>query len=178
MVSEKKVFGLIGIISASVIGFLFWIIYFKTGSDENAIGWIRNLPALNAFLNALTATLLVFGFVFIKRNRIDLHKRAMLLATFTSACFLISYITYHHFQGDTKFLGEGVIRPIYFSILISHILLSIIQVPLILITLYLAAIQNYKRHRLFARITFPIWLYVSVTGVFIFIILRFFNQGA
>ena len=176
MNSEKIVFSLIGLISAGVIGFLFWLIYFKTGADVNSVSWVSNLPALNALLNALTAMFLITGYVLIKKNRIDLHKAAMLTATVTSALFLVSYITYHHFQGDTKFGGVGIIRPIYFTILISHILLSIVQVPLILTTLYLAAVKNFKRHKIFARITFPVWLYVSVTGVLIFIILKSFNQ--
>ena len=178
MNSDKTVFSIIGLVSAAVIGFLFWLIYFKTGAAVNSAGWVSNLPAFNAILNALTATLLVTGYVFIKKNHRDLHTKAMLAATFTSACFLVSYITYHHFQGDTKFMGVGVIRPIYFFILITHILLSIVQVPLILTTLYLAFVQNFTRHKKFARVTFPIWLYVSVTGVLIFVILKSFNQGA
>lgn len=177
MNSEKTVFSIIGLVSAGVIGFLFWLIYFKTGADINSVGWVSNLPALNAVLNALTAMLLVTGYVLIKRNHRDLHIKAMLAATLSSALFLISYVTYHHFQGDTKFGGVGMIRPIYFGILISHILLSIVQVPLILTTLYLAAVKNFQRHKKFARVTFPIWLYVSVTGVLIFVILKSFNQG-
>ena len=175
MHSEKTALGIIGVISAAVLGFLFWLIYFKTGADVDSTGWVSYLPVLNAFLNALTATLLISGYVAIKWNDINLHKYLMLAATTASACFLISYITYHHYHGDTKFLGTGVIRPIYFSILISHILLSMVQVPLILTTLYLAFMKNYVRHKKIARITFPIWLYVSVTGVLIFIILRWFN---
>ncbi|MBC7713771.1 MAG: DUF420 domain-containing protein [Rhizobacter sp.] len=175
MQSEKTAFGIIGVLSAAVLGFLFWLIYFKTGSDVNATGWIAQLPALNAFFNALTATLLVSGYVAIKWNDIQLHKYLMIAATVSSACFLVSYVTYHNFHGDTKFLATGIIRPVYFGILISHILLSIVQVPLILTTLYLAAVKNYVRHKKVARITFPIWLYVSVTGVLVFIILKWFN---
>lgn len=178
MNSEKTVFSFIGLISAAVIGFLFWLIYFKTGTAVDSVGWVSNLPALNAILNTITATLLVTGYVFIKKNHRGLHTKAMIAATFTSACFLVSYITYHHFQGDTKFMGTGAIRPIYFFILVTHILLSIVQVPLILTTLYLAAVKNFTRHRKFARVTFPIWLYVSVTGVLIFVILKSFNQSA
>ena len=100
----------------------------------------------------------------------------MFSATFTSALFLVSYITYHHFHGDTKFVAVGTIRPIYFGILISHILLSAIQVPLILSTLYLALTRKFVKHKKIARITFPIWLYVSVTGVVIFIMLSQFNH--
>jgi putative membrane protein len=175
MKSEKTVFSVIGIVSAAVIGFLFWLIYFKTGSDVNAQGWVSNLPALNAFLNTLTATFLITGYKAIKSNDIEFHKKMMLAATLASACFLVSYVTYHHYQGDTKFMGVGVIRPIYFFILISHILLSIVQVPLILTTLYLAFVKNFQKHKKFARVTFPIWLYVSITGVLIFAILRLFN---
>jgi putative membrane protein len=101
----------------------------------------------------------------------------MLLATFTSALFLVSYIAYHHFHGDSKFLAQGWIRPVYFTILISHILLSVVQVPLILTTLYLAYSKNFVKHKKIAKITFPIWLYVSVTGVLIFIILKWFNEN-
>lgn len=175
MQSEKTVFVIIGLVSAAVIGFLFWLIYFKTGADINGTGLVSYLPALNAFLNTLTAVFLVSGFVAIKRNNINLHKRLMIAATITSACFLISYVAYHHYHGDTKFLATGFIRPVYFAILISHILLSIVQVPLILTTLYLAYVKNFVRHRKVARITFPIWLYVSITGVLIFIILKWFN---
>lgn len=175
MNSDKIIFTIIGLISAAVVGFLFWLIYFKTGAAVDSAGWVSNLPALNAILNTLTATLLIMGYVFIKLNHRDLHIKTMLAATFTSACFLLSYITYHHYQGDTKFIGVGMIRPVYFFILITHILLSIVQVPLILTTLYLAAVKNFSGHRKIARVTFPIWLYVSVTGVLIFIILNIFN---
>lgn len=172
---EKKVLPLIGLISAFVLGFLFWLIYFKTGAQKEAGSWVSYLPALNAFFNTLTTTFLISGYVYIKNNNIPKHKIMMGLATLTSVFFLLSYITYHHYQGDTKFLGTGVVRPIYFFILITHILLSIVQVPLILCTLYFALIKNFVRHRKIARITFPVWLYVSVTGVLIFVILNSAN---
>lgn len=175
MNSEKTVYAIIGLFSAVVIGFLFWLIYFKTGADVNGQGWVSYLPATNAFLNTLTSIFLVTGYIAIKWNDKELHKKLMLAATATSACFLISYITYHHFQGDTKFTGQGIIRPVYFAILISHILLSIVQVPLILTTLYFAFSQKFVKHRKISKITLPIWLYVSVTGVLIFIILNIFS---
>jgi len=177
MNSDKKVFISIGALSALVIGFLFWLIYFKESAGVESNTWVYYLPSVNALLNSITATFLVLGYVFIKRNRITTHRNFMLAATLTSALFLISYITYHHYKGDTIFTAEGLIRPIYFFILISHILLSIVQVPLILSTLYLAASKNYVKHRKIAKITFPIWLYVSVTGVLIFIILKLFNPA-
>jgi putative membrane protein len=174
--SDKKVFGIIGILSFAILAFLTWLIYFKPGADlSGEISWVNSLPALNALLNSLTSIFLVTGLIFIKKNKIDWHKRAMFAATGTSALFLISYITYHHFHGDTKFVAIGLIRPIYFGVLISHILLSVVQVPLILSTLYLAFTKNFQKHKIVARITFPIWLYVSMTGILIFIFLKFFN---
>jgi putative membrane protein len=177
MDSEKKIYTVIGILSAAIIAFLFWLIYFKEGSGTEGQAWVNYLPAVNAFLNTLTSIFLVTGYVFIKNNKRDLHRNTMIIATFTSALFLISYITYHHFVGDTKFVGTGWIRPVYFAILISHILLSIVQVPLILATLYLAATKKFIKHKKIAKITFPIWLYVSVTGVLIFVMLKSFNQA-
>ncbi|MDO9181615.1 MAG: DUF420 domain-containing protein [Bacteriovorax sp.] len=174
--NDKNIFIIIGILSFSVISFLVWLIYFKPAADlTGEISWVGLLPSLNAFLNSLTSIFLITGLTFIKQNKISWHKKSMFAATGTSALFLISYITYHHYHGDTKFVATGAIRPIYFGILISHILLSIVQVPLILSTLYLALAKKFVRHKKFARITFPIWLYVSVTGVLIFVILRWFN---
>lgn len=175
--SDKKVFGIIGVLSFSILAFLTWLIYFKPGADlAGEVLWVNSLPALNAFLNSLTSIFLVVGLVFIKKNKVDWHKRAMFAATTTSALFLLSYITYHHFHGDTKFVATGLIRPVYLGILISHILLSAVQVPLILSTLYLALTKNFVKHKKVARVTFPIWLYVSVTGILIFIFLKFFNR--
>lgn len=175
MNNDRKVFGLIGLISTLVICFLFWLIYFKNTTSPGENSWYLYLPVLNALLNSVTAALLISGYVFIKKNNIEKHKVAMLLATFTSALFLISYITYHHYHGDTKFMGVGISRTIYFFILITHILLSIVQVPLILVTLYLAFTKQFVKHRKIARVTFPVWLYVSLTGVLIFIFLNWFN---
>ena len=175
MNSEQKIYGIIGFFSVVVISFLFWLIYFKTSADVDGQEWVSYLPAINAFLNTLTSLFLVTGYIAIKRNNKELHKKLMLVATATSACFLVSYVIYHHFQGDTKFTGVGVIRPIYFAILISHILLSIVQVPLILTTLYFAFTQKFVKHRKISRITLPVWLYVSITGVLIFVILNTFS---
>lgn len=167
---------IIGFLSFVVLAFLFWLIYFKPGATNvDVSSWVNSLPALNAFLNTLTSIFLVTGYTLIKQNKIEWHKRAMYMATITSALFLVSYIAYHHFHGDTKFIGEGTVRFVYLGILISHILLSIVQVPLILSTLYLAMTKKFAKHKKIARITFPIWLYVSVTGVLIFIMLKWFN---
>ncbi len=175
-VSDKNAFALIIILSLAILSFLIWLIYFKAGANPEGGTWINALPAMNAFLNTLTSFFLVIGYTLIKRNNIQWHKRAMYAATFTSALFLVGYISYHHFHGDSKFVAIGPIRTIYFSILISHILLSAIQVPLILSTLYLALTKKFVKHKKIAKITFPIWLYVSITGVVVFIFLKFFNH--
>jgi putative membrane protein len=174
MNSEKKIYSLILLISAVIFVFLLWLIYFKpvASTDSEIVGM---LPALNAFFNTLTSIFLITGVVFIKNKKIELHKKMMALATLSSTFFLFGYIAYHHYHGDSKFLGTGIIRTIYFSILISHILLSAIQVPLILSTLYLAISGKTDKHKKLAKYTFPIWLYVSITGVLVFIFLRWFN---
>lgn len=175
--NDTNVFIIIGFLSFCVLAFLFWLIYFKGAvAPEASVSWVNSLPVLNAFLNTLTSTFLIAGYVLIKQNKIEWHKRAMYSATICSGLFLVSYITYHNFHGDSKFVGSGAIRPIYFTILISHILLSAVQVPLILTTLYLAMTKKFVKHKKIAKITFPIWLYVSVTGVLVFVLLRWFNH--
>jgi putative membrane protein len=162
--------------SVLVIGFLLWLIYLKqTPGGGSSMASDSVLPAVNALLNALSACSLVTGFIFIRRGQVNIHRRFMLGALFFSALFLISYIAYHSTHGDTPFRGTGGIRPIYFFILISHILLTVIALPVILTTLFLALTGRFNAHRRIARITLPAWLYVSVTGVVIFLMLRFFN---
>ena len=130
-------------------------------------------PALNAFLNGSSAVLIGTGYYFIKQGRREAHKRMMIAAVITSALFLISYLYYHLVlrAGVTHFKGEGVWRPVYFTILISHTFLAVVVVPLVLITLSRALKGNFARHKAIARYTFPIWMYVSVTGVVIFVML-------
>ena len=130
-------------------------------------------PALNAFLNGSSAVLIATGYYFIRTGRRDAHKRMMIAAFVTSTLFLISYLYYHLVlrAGVTHFQGQGIWRPVYFSILISHTFLAAIVVPFILITLYRALTGKFARHRAIARYTFPIWMYVSVTGVVVFVML-------
>jgi len=130
-------------------------------------------PALNAFLNGTSAVLIGAGFYCIKSGRREAHKRFMLTAFVTSTLFLISYLYYHLVlrAGVTHFKGEGLWRPIYFAILLSHTFLAVVVVPFVLVTLYRALKGNFARHKAIARYTFPIWLYVSVTGVVIFVML-------
>ncbi|MDZ4689171.1 MAG: DUF420 domain-containing protein [Planctomycetaceae bacterium] len=136
--------------------------------------WVATLPAVNASLNALATVLLVAGYVAIQRRRVHAHKNLMLTAFATSIVFLVCYLVYHaalhHYTGESgrKFAGTGVIRPVYFTILITHVTLAVAVPVLACITIYRALAQQWNRHRRIAKITFPIWLYVSVTGVVIY----------
>ncbi|MGH9786494.1 MAG: DUF420 domain-containing protein [Terriglobia bacterium] len=126
------------------------------------------LPTLNAFLNALSAVLLATGYYFIRQRRITAHKRCMIAAFATSCLFLVSYLTYHFQIGSKPFQGQGVIRTVYFSILVSHTTLAAAIVPLVIMTLRRAWKGNFERHARIARRTLPLWLYVSVTGVVVY----------
>jgi putative membrane protein len=133
--------------------------------------YIPFLPHLNAILNSTSAVLLLSGYSFIRRGNVRAHRNCQITAVVTSALFLISYLTYHYFHGSTRFTGQGIVRPVYFVILISHTILAVVIVPLILITIYRAARGDFERHRRIARWTLPLWLYVSVTGVIVYLML-------
>ena len=126
------------------------------------------LPAVNASLNALSGILLTIGYVFIKRRRIEAHRNTMLLAFASSTLFLISYVVYHAHAGSRPFPGAGPIRMLYFAILISHILLAMAILPMAIVTLRRGLAGDYNRHRRIAKRTFPLWMYVSVTGVIVY----------
>ena len=132
---------------------------------------ITDLPALNATLNGLSAVCLTLGYVFIRRRDRVNHQRAMLTALGISALFLVSYVVYHANAGSRPFPGQGVIRPIYFLILITHVVLAAAVVPLALITATRGLRSQFDRHVRIARWTLPIWLYVSITGVVIYLML-------
>ncbi|MCH7910653.1 MAG: DUF420 domain-containing protein [Candidatus Hydrogenedentes bacterium] len=170
--TPPAVYAAIASISAGAIGFLVWLIYFNRFEIEGYRELASVLPAVNATLNAMSTVCLVSGYVAIRRKRRGVHKGLMLSAFACSTLFLISYIAYHSVQGDTKFLGTGWIRPAYFFILISHILCTLFALPLILTTFYFALTERFERHRKIAKVTLPLWLYVSVTGVAIFFLLR------
>ena len=129
------------------------------------------LPAVNAVLNGASAVLLYRGRTLIKRGRIATHRRFMLAAVVSSNLFLISYLWYHAHAGVVRFQGQDWPRPVYFSILITHTILAVSLLPLVLITLTRGLRGRYARHRPIARWTYPIWLYVSVTGVVIYVML-------
>ncbi len=134
--------------------------------------FISALPAVNATLNAISTVLLLIGYRLIRQRRIETHRKVMIAAFWTSVIFLITYLTYHSFAGvGTRFMGQGAIRPIYFTLLISHIVLAAFVPVLAIITLRRGLAAKYDRHRKIARWTYPIWLYVSVTGVLVYFML-------
>jgi uncharacterized membrane protein YozB (DUF420 family) len=132
---------------------------------------VSDLPALNAALNAASGALLLTGWLMVRRGRIAAHRRCMLAAFVASSLFLVSYVVYHAQVGSRPFTGIGAVRPIYFGILISHVLLAAAIVPLALVTLRRALRGDFVRHRHIALWTFPIWMYVSITGVVIYLML-------
>jgi len=129
------------------------------------------LPHINACLNSASAVLLFSGYLFIRRHNIKAHRNCQVSAFVLSTIFLISYLIYHFNHGTTRFTGQGIVRSIYFTILTTHTILAIVIVPLILITFYRALRSDFERHRRIARITLPLWLYVSVTGVIVYLML-------
>jgi len=129
---------------------------------------LRDLPALNAGLNATSALLLLIGWRLIRAGRREAHRRVMLAAVVSSAAFLVSYLTYHAQVGSVRFQGRGWVRTAYFTILITHTVLAAAIVPLVLITLNHGLRERFDRHRRIARVTLPLWAYVSVTGVVIY----------
>jgi uncharacterized membrane protein YozB (DUF420 family) len=132
---------------------------------------LADLPAVNATLNAIAAVLLVCGYTMIRRGRVQAHRRFMLSAFATSALFLVCYVVYHANVGSKRFPGSGAARAIYFAILISHVVLAAAILPLALVTLNHALRARFDRHVPIARWTLPIWLYVSVTGVIVYLML-------
>ncbi|HEX3280595.1 MAG TPA: DUF420 domain-containing protein [Pyrinomonadaceae bacterium] len=133
--------------------------------------YIPYLPHVNAILNSSSAILLIAGFVLIRKGRISAHRNCQLTAFVTSTLFLISYLTYHYYHGSTRFPGQGMVRSFYLTILLTHTVLAVVIVPMILLTLYRAARGDFVRHRRIARWTLPLWIYVSITGVFVYLML-------
>jgi putative membrane protein len=158
------------VVSTVAVGFLGWLLLWReAGGVESDLSF---MPRVNAVLNAVAAMLLVLGFAAIRKGRREAHKRLMVSAFAASAVFLIGYVVYHYAHGDTSYEGVGVIRTVYFAVLISHVVLSIVMLPMILTTFYLASRARFVAHRRIARWTLPIWLYVSVTGVVIYFMLN------
>jgi putative membrane protein len=170
-VSSNRTLALVvSIVSAIAVAALAYILYLhEPTGDASALSF---MPAVNAAFNTLSAALIVLGLVAIRTKRPKLHRALMISALTSSACFLVGYIAYHYVHGDTRYPVDAPLRALYLAILASHVLLSVVALPMVLATAWLGITSGHPRHRKIARVTFPIWLYVSVTGVVVFVMLR------
>jgi len=162
-----------GILAISVAAtlFLFWLIYQHPAADTSRTE-LPFLPALNAVLNGLSATALLVGFTFIRARKIAAHRASMITAFIFSTLFLVSYILHHYLHGDVRYPLHAAYRSIYLPLLASHIILAVVALPLVLVTFFFSLSGRFPQHRKVARWTFPLWLYVSVTGVITYAMLR------
>ena len=158
-------------ISAAATLFLFWLIYIHPAADAASVRFAF-LPGLNAVLNGLSATALLIGYIFIRARRIAAHRASMMTAFALSTLFLIGYILHHALHGDVRYPLHAAFRTFYLWLLASHILLATLALPLVLATFFFSLSGRIPQHRRIARWTFPIWLYVSVTGVITYVMLR------
>ncbi len=158
------------LISAAASTFLFWLIYVHPALDVSGKE-LSFLPALDAILNACAAVAILMGYRFIRARRIVAHRRAMITAFAFSTLFLVCYVGNYALHGESHYPGHSIARTIYLVILVSHILLSIVALPLVLVTFFFSLTGRIPTHRKVARWTFPIWLYVSVTGVIVYAML-------
>jgi putative membrane protein len=158
------------LISAAATAFLFWLIYVHPAAASSS--QYAFLPALNALLNGLSATALLIGYTFIKARQIRAHRAAMITAFGFSTLFLVSYILHHAMHGDVRYPAHAALRSVYLPLLASHIVLAVVALPLVLVTFFFSLSGRIPQHRKVARWTFPLWLYVSVTGVVTYIMLR------
>ena len=170
-ISPRPVVGAIVAVSGLAVSFLLWLLYVHHASTDFAGRWMF-LPALNALLNGSCAIVLCVGLYFIKHHNREAHRTSMLLAFAFSSVFLLSYIVNHALHGDTIFPGHGPVRTLYLSILGSHVIFSIVALPMVLTTFFFSLTGRFAMHRRIARFTFPIWLYVSITGVVVFVFLK------
>jgi putative membrane protein len=158
-------------VSAAATAFLFWLIYVHPAADS-ASARFAFLPALNALLNGLSAIALLIGYTFIRARRIQAHRAAMMTAFDFSTLFLASYILHHALHGDVRYPVHAALRAVYLPLLASHIILAVVALPLILVTFFFSLTGRIPQHRKVARWTFPLWLYVSITGVITWAMLR------
>lgn len=162
--------GIVGV-SGLVCVFLLWFIYYMPRREPDPAA-LNFLPAVNAGLNGMAALCITTGLVAIKLGKRRVHITMMATALTLTALFLVSYLTYHYLHGDTKFLGEGALRFVYFFVLISHVVATIFALPLILCAVFFALTRRFELHKRVTKYTAPIWLYVSVTGVAIYFLLK------
>ncbi len=166
--STRAAIAAILVVSVAASLFLFWLIYVHPASDAGSVR-MAYLPALNAVLNGLSAVTLLIGFTFIRARRIAAHRRSMIVF---SSLFLVGYIAHHALHGDVRYPLHAALRTPYLALLASHIVLAIVALPMILITFFFSLTGRFPQHRKIARWTFPLWLYVSVTGGITYAMLR------
>ena len=158
-------------VSAAASLFLFWLIYLHPAADA-AGARFTFLPALNAVFNGLSASALLIGFTFIRAKKIAAHRASMITAFAFSTLFLVSYILHHALHGDVRYPAHAAWRGVYLPLLASHIVLAVVALPMVLVTFFFSLSGRFPQHRRIARWTFPLWLYVSVTGVITYAMLR------
>jgi putative membrane protein len=166
--SDKRFWLLNGAVSAAALALLFWLLVLRHPAAGGGLGF---LPPLNAGLNACAAVLLALGWRAVKRGDRALHARLMTSAFAASSLFLVSYLAYHFVHGDTRFWGTGALKAAYLALLASHVLLSMLVVPLSLAAFFFAWQQRFDAHKRITRVLLPVWLYVSVTGVAVYLLL-------
>jgi len=159
------------VISAAATLFLLWLIYQHPAADTTSTR-LSFLPALNAVLNGLSAMALLIGYTFIRARKIAAHRASMITAFIFSTLFLCSYILHHYLHGDVRYPLHAAYRSLYLPLLASHIILAVVALPMVLVTFFFSLTGRFPQHRKVARWTFPLWLYVSVTGVITFVMLR------
>lgn len=169
--NTRPAIAVILVISAAATLFLFWLIYRHPAADTSSTR-LPFLPALNALLNGLSATALLVGYTFIRARKISAHRASMITAFIFSTFFLVSYILHHYLHGDVRYPIHAAFRSIYLPLLASHIILAVVALPLVLVTFFFSLSGRIPQHRKVARWTFPLWLYVSVTGVITYVMLR------
>jgi putative membrane protein len=157
------------LVSAAALSLLGWLLLIHGGVKDTSVD-LSFMPAVNASFNATAAVLLIAGRIAISRKAVELHKRLMVAAFAVSGLFLVGYLAYHFVHGDTKYVGA--FKPLYLGILASHVLLSMSVLPLALTAFYFAARREFQKHTRVTRVLWPIWLYVSVTGVVVFFMLH------
>ena len=164
----KRLFVIISILIPVVVAILLFI---PKGDPDQVQSWIYNLPFFNAIINTLTAILLMLGVFFVKRKLVLQHKISMISAFILGSIFLVFYVIYHSNATSTTFGGEGNIRYVYYFFLISHVLLAMVVVPLVLSAIYFAVSSKIERHKKIVKYTYPVWLYVSITGVIVYMMI-------
>lgn len=171
MLNEKNTFRLVAIVSVVVLAAVIVLNRKVLPVPDPVPAFVYQLPALNAILNGSCTVLLIFSFLAIRKRNIDLHKKINLSTFFLSSVFLISYITYHWMAEETRFPAEHPMRPWYLAILISHIVLAALVLPMVLMSFYYGLKMDIQKHRRLVRFTFPIWLYVTASGVLVYLMI-------